>query len=126
MNLSNASSSGFLQEVWPPTMAPYFVAATRQHNRIHHHVVLTAHTWPIELYKFPDRFGFYAVDDVVACSRYMMAIDQDLNARLYTFGQMDPLRFDRVTYNTRELFFQGIEVAGLIAGDNSAECNQLQ
>lgn len=71
-------------------MAPYFVASTRQQNRLHHHVVLKAHTWPIELYKFPDRFGFYAVDDVVACSRYMMAIDQDLDTRLYAFGQMDP------------------------------------
>jgi len=56
----------------------------------------------------------------------MMAIDQDLNARLYAFGQMDPLRFNRVTYDTRELRLQSIEVAGLIACDNSAELsNQL-
>lgn len=82
MNFSNASSSGFLQEVWPPTMAPYFVAANHQQSHVHHRVVSKAHTRPIEFHDFPDGFGFYAVDDVVARSRYMMAIDQYLNARL--------------------------------------------
>lgn len=106
-------------------MAPYFVAATRQRNHIHHRVVLKAHTWPIELHDFPDGFGFYAVDDVVACSRYTMAIDQDLNTLLYACSQMELLRFKRVTYDARKFLLQSIEITGLIAGDNSVECNQL-
>lgn len=106
-------------------MAPYFVAATRQQNHIPHCVLLKAHTWPIELHNVPDGFGFYAVDDVVACSRYTMTIEQDLNTRLYACDQMDQLRFTRVTHDARKLLLQSVEITGLIAGDNSVECNQL-
>jgi hypothetical protein len=77
---SNAAISGALHEVWPPTIAPSFVAAQIRYLGVIE--PFRRHTRAIFSDDAVDVFGFNTIDDVVTATRDEMAIRIDLDSFL--------------------------------------------
>lgn len=91
---SNAASSGALQEVWPPTMAPTLVAFF---PRVRYTGPLqqdgsslgsngSKHTWPVLCHDPVDDAGLYTVKNEIANSGNEMAIREYGDPLLYTMS----------------------------------------
>lgn len=81
---SKAAISGALQEVWPPTMAPCFVAMESfVSTSLHIAEVRSQHTRTILGSNLVNRSSLHVVDDIITGSRDEMSIWEYLDSFLW-------------------------------------------